>query len=79
MSAESLLPWWRPGGPHPPTQDLRDIVMVAGHDPYAYKGIEDVNRPYVRRETAPAGLRRNTATRVIASPRPRSVPTRSRR
>jgi phytanoyl-CoA hydroxylase len=52
MSAESLLPWWRPGGPHPPTHDLRDIVMVAGRDPYAWKGIEDVNRPYVRRETA---------------------------
>jgi hypothetical protein len=51
ISAESLLPWWRPGGPHPPTQDLRDIVMVAGRDPYAYTGIEDVNRPYVRRET----------------------------
>ena len=50
MSAESLLPWWRPGGPHPPTHDLRDIVMVAGVDPYAYKGTEDVNRPYVRSE-----------------------------
>ena len=52
MSAESLLPWWRPGGPHPPTQDLRDIVMVAGTDPYAYKGTEAVNRPYVRLEAA---------------------------
>ena len=52
MSGESLLPWWRPGGPHPPTQDLRDIVMVAGTDPYAYKGTEDVNRPYVRLEAA---------------------------
>jgi ectoine hydroxylase-related dioxygenase (phytanoyl-CoA dioxygenase family) len=56
MSAESLLPWWRPGGPHPPTQDLRDIVMVAGTDPYAYKGIEEVNRPFVRRETAAAAM-----------------------
>ncbi len=47
-----MLPWWRPGGSHPPTQDLRDIVMVAGVDPYAYKGTEDVNRPYVRRKSA---------------------------
>jgi ectoine hydroxylase-related dioxygenase (phytanoyl-CoA dioxygenase family) len=52
MSAESFLPWWRPGGPIPPTQDLRDIVLVAGADPYAWKGIEDLNRPYVRREAA---------------------------
>ena len=29
MRAESLLPWWRPGGPHAPTQDLRDVVLVA--------------------------------------------------
>ena len=52
MSAESLLPWWRAGGPIPPTQDNRDIVLVAGTDPYAWKGVEDINRPYVRRETA---------------------------
>jgi len=52
MSAESLLPWWRPNGPIPPTQDNRDIVLVAGVDPYAWKGIEDTNQPYVRRETA---------------------------
>ena len=51
MSAESVLPWWRHGGPIPPTQDLRDIVMVAGVDPYAYKGTVDLNRPYVRRES----------------------------
>lgn len=53
MSAESLLPWWSARSPFPPTQDNRDIVMVAGTDPYAWKGIEDLNRPYVRRETAP--------------------------
>jgi hypothetical protein len=52
MSAESLLPWWRPGGPNPPTQDLRDVVLVAGTDPYAARGYEDVNRPYVRSEVA---------------------------
>jgi phytanoyl-CoA hydroxylase len=52
MSAESLLPWWRPNGPHPPTHDLRDIVIVAGADPYAARGIEDVNKPYIRSEVA---------------------------
>ena len=49
MRAESLLPWnWdgRLGG----TQDNRDIVMVAGADPYAWKGIEDNTRPMLRRE-----------------------------
>jgi phytanoyl-CoA hydroxylase len=49
MSAESLLPWiW----PERPTgmalHDHRDIVMVCGTDPYAYKGTEDVMRPHVR-------------------------------
>jgi ectoine hydroxylase-related dioxygenase (phytanoyl-CoA dioxygenase family) len=52
MSGESLLPWWKPGGEAPPTHDNRDIVLVAGSDPYAWKGIEERNRPYVRAETA---------------------------
>jgi ectoine hydroxylase-related dioxygenase (phytanoyl-CoA dioxygenase family) len=52
MRAESLLPWWRPGGPHPPTQDLRDVVLVAGADPYAARGYEDVNQPYIRSEAS---------------------------
>lgn len=52
MSAESLLPWWRAGGPNPPTHDLRDFVLVAGSDPYASRGYEDVNRPYIRSEAA---------------------------
>jgi hypothetical protein len=49
MSAESLLPW------HPPqpgeamgTLDFRDIVMVAGSDPYAFKGTKHVNVTWVR-------------------------------
>ena len=54
MSAESLLPWWRPAGNVPPTQDNRDIVLVAGVDPYAWKGTEDLNKPFVRRESAAA-------------------------
>lgn len=49
MSAESMLPWDQ-DGKLPPTEDLRDIVMVAGEDPYAWKTIVDVNRPYLRAE-----------------------------
>lgn len=49
MSAESMLPWDQ-DGKLPPTDDLRDIVMVAGEDPYAWKGIVDVNKPYLRPE-----------------------------
>jgi ectoine hydroxylase-related dioxygenase (phytanoyl-CoA dioxygenase family) len=49
MSAESMLPWDQDG--HlPPTEDLRDIVMVAGEDPYAWKGLVDANKPYLRPE-----------------------------
>ena len=49
MSAESMLPWDQ-DGKLPPTEDLRDIIMVAGTDPYEYKGTEDANRPYLRPE-----------------------------
>jgi len=49
MSAESMLPWDQ-DGKLPLTEDLRDIVMVAGNDPYAYKGLVDVNKPYLRPE-----------------------------
>ena len=49
MSAESLLPWRPPrDGEHMAMADYRDIVMVAGVDPYAYKGVEDIARPYSR-------------------------------
>ena len=42
MSAESLLPWHPPGpGEHMAIADYRDIVMVAGEDPYAWKGTVD--------------------------------------
>ena len=49
MSAESMLPWDQDGR-LPPTQDLRDIVLVAGKDPYAHKGTVDLNRPFLRPE-----------------------------
>jgi len=47
MSSESMLPWDQ-DGKLAPTEDLRDIVPVAGIDPYAWKGIVDVNKPYLR-------------------------------
>lgn len=50
MSAESMLPWDRDGS-LPPTEDLRDIVLVAGKDPYSWKGIVDANKPYLRPES----------------------------
>ena len=28
--------------------DYRDIVMIAGNDPYAYKGTEDIAQAYIR-------------------------------
>ncbi|MEQ7010473.1 phytanoyl-CoA dioxygenase family protein [Actinopolymorpha sp. B17G11] len=49
MSAESLLPWGKvPDNMHVAKWDYRDIEMVAGEDPYAYKGTEDFARPGVR-------------------------------
>lgn len=49
MSAESMLPWDQ-DGKLSPTEDLRDIVMIAGEDPYDWKGTVDVNKPYLRPE-----------------------------
>jgi phytanoyl-CoA hydroxylase len=49
MNADSMLHWDQDG--HlPPTEDLRDIVLVAGKDPYEWKGTVDLNRPYLRPE-----------------------------
>ncbi len=48
MSAESLLPWFPKPGMHQAMLDRRDIVMVAGEDPYAWKGLEDIHRPHLR-------------------------------
>lgn len=49
MSAQSLLPWraLRPGE-HMAIVDDRDIVLVSGEDPYAYKGFEDNHKAYLR-------------------------------
>ena len=49
MRAESLLPWFLPpAGISMGRADHRDVVLVAGTDPYAYKGTVDVMRPHVR-------------------------------
>lgn len=49
MSAESLLPWFPPGaGEATGMLDHRDIELIAGEDPYAYKGTVDIMRPHVR-------------------------------
>lgn len=48
MSAESLLPWTHQEGKHMGIQDDRDVVLVAGEDPYAWKGLDDHWRPHVR-------------------------------
>jgi phytanoyl-CoA hydroxylase len=49
MSAESFLPWRAPEpGENMGTLDFRDIVMVAGTDPYRFKGTLDDNAPHIR-------------------------------
>ncbi len=49
MSAESLLPWRLPReGEQMAVADYRDIVMVAGRDPFGWKGLEDIAKPSVR-------------------------------
>ena len=48
MSAESLLPWDQVMR-GPTTRDYRDIIMVGGTDPYAYKGVEDISHAYLRK------------------------------
>ncbi|TDD66632.1 phytanoyl-CoA dioxygenase family protein [Jiangella aurantiaca] len=49
MSAESLLPWALPyEGQSMAQADFRDVLLVAGRDPYAYKGVEQLRRPRIR-------------------------------
>ncbi|MFE7213490.1 phytanoyl-CoA dioxygenase family protein [Streptomyces sp. NPDC057611] len=49
MSAESLLPWFPPApGTTMGKHDHRDIVLIAGEDPYAFRGTDDVVQPHVR-------------------------------
>jgi len=51
MSAESFLPWRHEEGIPMAKQDYRDIVMVAGTDPFAWKGTDEITKPHIR----PAG------------------------
>ena len=49
MSAESLLPWRGPKeGQHMAIADYRDILMIAGEDPYGWKPLEELAAPKVR-------------------------------
>jgi phytanoyl-CoA hydroxylase len=49
MSAESLLPWFTPRpGESMGTADNRDIIMIAGEDPYRWKGTEETHKVWVR-------------------------------
>jgi phytanoyl-CoA hydroxylase len=52
MSARSLLPWTF--GATRAKPDVRDIVMIAGEDPYAWRGLEELTTPYIRPENAEA-------------------------
>ena len=45
-SAESMLPWDLDGRVAF-THDYRDIFMVAGEDPYEYKGVADLAKPFI--------------------------------
>jgi phytanoyl-CoA hydroxylase len=47
-SAETLLPWFPQRNVQMALMDFRDIVMVAGEDPYAWKGTEDISRVHIR-------------------------------
>jgi ectoine hydroxylase-related dioxygenase (phytanoyl-CoA dioxygenase family) len=49
MSCESRLPWGKtPEGDHNAHYDYRDIIIVAGRDPSAFKGYADIQKPSVR-------------------------------
>jgi phytanoyl-CoA hydroxylase len=51
MSAESMLPWTM--GADTARPDVRDIVMICGEDPYAWRDLENVTSPYLRLERIP--------------------------
>jgi ectoine hydroxylase-related dioxygenase (phytanoyl-CoA dioxygenase family) len=58
MSAESLLPWFAPAPGEPMAlADHRDVLLVAGRDPYAWAGTADLMRPHLRPTGAGGCLR----------------------
>jgi ectoine hydroxylase-related dioxygenase (phytanoyl-CoA dioxygenase family) len=50
MNAASLLPWHHLPGVNLGMTDHRDIVMVAGSDPYAWNPLADLSPVHVRRD-----------------------------
>ena len=48
-SAETQMAWSPRNDPVSNYDDYRDYTMVCGHDPYAWKGIRDLSRAYLRR------------------------------
>ncbi|MDX2109830.1 MAG: phytanoyl-CoA dioxygenase family protein [Verrucomicrobiota bacterium] len=48
MSAQSFLPWQVDVSVPQAKNDFRDIIMVAGRDPYAWKGTVSVSEMHVR-------------------------------
>ena len=49
MSAASLLPWGTEKSPdYIAIQDSRDVVMIAGTDPYAWRGYQDLHGTHCR-------------------------------
>jgi hypothetical protein len=53
MRAQSLLPWRPPAaGEHMAMTDDRDVVLVCGTDPYAWKGTTERHRAYLRPDRA---------------------------
>jgi ectoine hydroxylase-related dioxygenase (phytanoyl-CoA dioxygenase family) len=52
MSAQSELPW-KFGDSRFAPDDYRDVVLVAGNDPFEARGVEDLAQPYLRPETIP--------------------------
>ena len=49
-SGETMLPWDLDGAIEK-TEDMRDIFMVAGKDPYEYAGVQkDITNPFLRAE-----------------------------
>ncbi len=51
MSCESFLPWRPPAEGTPMAKaDYRDVIVVAGRDPYAHHGYPDIATPLLRRD-----------------------------
>jgi ectoine hydroxylase-related dioxygenase (phytanoyl-CoA dioxygenase family) len=65
MSSASLLPWMLPGSPDVATADMRNVVVVDGEDPHAWRGSAAApGRVFVRPHTGSWGARDGMAQRV---------------